>query len=475
MSTMKNILLSVSILPVACRASKDNTYYSDGIANPNIDNPYYWRDSMNVLQDLSQFSKLYVQYHGCTWSAMLGNDDDGDGLYNCGPYNWDEEDLWYLGKTACMRANVAYSLYGILKGDEDLGCRKANFINSFFTTGGVESWIKSMQSLGDLQDFTTNSAVADDDDGDRRELYGDFANAYDKKVIGSYCTSNMPSYDDDYSNSGGGYGECNGCILPTFDGVSSYGVGCAANGKFNMFKYDGVYCNSNNVVKRLDKLRDFNNAVESQKCVPVYDSTSGSYNNNDNNGDDDDSYGGSLQVLQKSRACHSDFTANCPDPYNKLKVYAKALNKATKVTLVGKPKASIAAVIFTALMFLCGTVLLLLTFDSRGRRIRGYWNWMVDLFYGEDDSKECVDDNQNDDDGHGHRETPVSQTPMKRSKRSKSSSRKSPKKSKKGRSKSSSKKSKEMSVEGLDDSYDNYENMDSSGGDRESRRKSPVR
>jgi hypothetical protein len=48
-------------------SEKDNNYYPPGYSNPNVDQEMYWRDSINVLQDLSLFSKLYVKYHSCAY------------------------------------------------------------------------------------------------------------------------------------------------------------------------------------------------------------------------------------------------------------------------------------------------------------------------------------------------------------------------------------------------------------------------
>jgi hypothetical protein len=51
---------------------------------------------------------------------------------------------WYMGCTQCFRANVAYSLYGV-KTDKDApssgsACLSPYYINSFFTTAGIESF-----------------------------------------------------------------------------------------------------------------------------------------------------------------------------------------------------------------------------------------------------------------------------------------------------------------------------------------------
>jgi hypothetical protein len=45
-------------------AYKDNKSYGS-YTNPNVAYDHYWADASNVLQDLSSFDKLYVQYYGC--------------------------------------------------------------------------------------------------------------------------------------------------------------------------------------------------------------------------------------------------------------------------------------------------------------------------------------------------------------------------------------------------------------------------
>jgi hypothetical protein len=68
--TMSKPLLTAVALVVAFStrvvvSEKDNNYYPPGYSNPNVDHEMYWRDSINVLQDLSSFSKLYVKFHSC--------------------------------------------------------------------------------------------------------------------------------------------------------------------------------------------------------------------------------------------------------------------------------------------------------------------------------------------------------------------------------------------------------------------------
>ena len=91
-------------------AVKDDEYYRAGMGNPNVDLKMYWADAHNVLEDLDQFSSLYIQYHNCAWSQNKNQyyeEESGSG---------DESDYWYIDATPTYAANVAYSLYGSFLG-----------------------------------------------------------------------------------------------------------------------------------------------------------------------------------------------------------------------------------------------------------------------------------------------------------------------------------------------------------------------
>jgi hypothetical protein len=55
----------LAALPIAM-ASQDNHFYS-GWRNPNVGNEHYYKDAINVLEDLEagEFSELQIRYHGC--------------------------------------------------------------------------------------------------------------------------------------------------------------------------------------------------------------------------------------------------------------------------------------------------------------------------------------------------------------------------------------------------------------------------
>ena len=55
------------LLAVSALAKQDTAYYN-GYSNPNVKiNEYYYRESVNVMQDLvaGEFEALYIKYHGC--------------------------------------------------------------------------------------------------------------------------------------------------------------------------------------------------------------------------------------------------------------------------------------------------------------------------------------------------------------------------------------------------------------------------
>ena len=203
-----------------------------------------------------------------------------------------------MGQTQCFRANVAYSLYGVLKGATHFGnfCRKSTYINSFFTNYGVESF------------------------GGPLGLDVDTAN--------SYCTSQEPEdgqsenyvdeIDDDYLSSG--------TEFINYQAYTSYGTGCSA-GKFVTDKYSGAFCHGDRYTKTIDTLDTFNSAVESLGCTQIY-SRSGSNRREVEN--EDYNFGGmeAVDVLSFSTACDvRQYPKECPDPYGKKWEYTSNLER----------------------------------------------------------------------------------------------------------------------------------------------------
>jgi len=200
-----------------------------------------------------------------------------------------------MGLAPCYRANVAYSLYGVLKGERDTGCNAKTYINSFFTTQGVETFTEYMQYAG-----TTFSAGNDDG----------YAGG-----VSSICTAedNGAGYDD-------GYGYSHGDNIGT--GYSSYAVGCSSGGQYAEKTFTGQYCTESASSIVTNELKDFNEDMSKIRCKSIYSSQQqGNYNNE----------GASpVEVLAVSRSCSVlEHPNTCPDPHGKLIKYERRLEDST--------------------------------------------------------------------------------------------------------------------------------------------------
>lgn len=220
----------------------------------------------------------------------------------CGVAEAEDEAYWYLGFTECFRANVAYSLYGVLKGEEDQGCNKHTFINSFLTTQGVEAFTQSVQAAGVVfTDDNSNTNNNGDDDENENEV--------DSEYPGGVTSQCFYEEDDDDANQ-----------------EFSNGLGCSGK-SFVQKAYKGTYCKDQSDIKVTDQLSSFNSEIQKTVCVQIYSREAANNNNNNENQDDWDS----LDVLYKSRACDvRQFPKQCPDPYGKLRSYARASARATE-------------------------------------------------------------------------------------------------------------------------------------------------
>lgn len=247
----------------AAGADKDDSYYVLGTGNPNVNEKMYWKDAENVLQDLSQFSALYVRFHHCAWTWNQNKNNADEGV--------EENDYWYMGKIPPMEANVAFSLYGQLSGGSFNGCGKDSFINSFYTTSGFNNFTSAMKSAG-MTGFSSSTTYT-------AECYGGF------------------------------------------------GVGCDGSGGFALHQYSSNLCAPNDVTKTTNTLATLNSAMKSAQCIQIYNkarshSSSSSYDDDDGSSSRS---GTPLALLDYSAACfyQNVFSpeGNCPDPYGMIAYY----------------------------------------------------------------------------------------------------------------------------------------------------------
>jgi hypothetical protein len=272
------------------------------------------------LNDLKNNSACFP-YRFLSWVIPTGGDDDDD---NGGDGN--EDDTWYLGSVPSFRANVAYSLYGILQGEEDRGCSKKTFINSFYTTQGVESFINAMAAAG----MTDSFAYVD---GDSQDNGGGDPTSTCYQIDYDSNDNNQEEEADDAVDDGGerrrrrlnnnNNDYVHGAKYNSY--TASYGLGCTDRSHsrhphtFAMQSYTGDYCDANAVVAIKDDLQDFNNRLSETTCVLIYaQGDSGYYDEDNHDSGDSDS---ALALLATSKNCNVyDGSGTCPDPYGKLKL-----------------------------------------------------------------------------------------------------------------------------------------------------------
>jgi hypothetical protein len=301
------LLVAVALFAVPAQADKDSNPYPWG-SNPNNAYKMYWKDSPNVLEDLDQFSALYIKIHnGCVWSEYgLGTSYDDDGE------NHDGDEQWYMTRTQPFRANTAFSLYGTLRsGFSGWGgnCNKKTYINSFFTLMGADTIVDAL-NMG-VQAFPDN-------DG-----YG-----------AAYCYEyDGESQDDDESGSGDNNDD---------NEAGSTTMGCKADGTFVTATFSGDDCDGNYFMNITDDLDDYNQAMNKASCQQVWnykknyvqdasrralknaDSGRALEQNDDAQNDDNaaaqqtSTYGSIAEtLLMTSFACDLELYPNgqCPDPY----------------------------------------------------------------------------------------------------------------------------------------------------------------
>jgi hypothetical protein len=231
----------------------------------------------------------------------------------------------------CNRANAAFSVYGVLKGEEDTGCNAKTYINSFFTTSGAETFTQYMEYAG------ASFSGANDDQAEE---------------VSSACTAeageNYAAADDGYQyrhneNVGRGY--------------TSYSLACTADGRYVEKAFTGQYCKETENSRVTDKLATFNTEMAQIQCTEIY--RSGGNNNNNNNGE-----ASALNLLTLSESCDVlEYPHSCPDPYGKLVRYEIKLEDSAELAQnQRKDRLRKAA---SWMMLLIGALLILLSLMSR--------------------------------------------------------------------------------------------------------------
>jgi hypothetical protein len=279
-------------------------------------------DGTTILNDLSKYSKLYVSYNNCAWSPYVADNNNA-----CGANN---DNYWYMGLSECFRANVAYSLYGVLQGEEDKGCNKHTFINSFFTTSGVSTFTNYMATAGvaftEVEEGAAEissscEAVQNENNGEQAEGAVENTN-YNNVKVNAMSTSS--------------------------------GVGCAdRSNQFVMKSYGGAYCDEREVLEVTDTLDTFNKDLSQVNCIAIYDDEAVA----DEEGNQQNNNGGATALLAYSEPCNVHlYSSQCPDPYGKIGRDAAA--SAHTMAFNEHPRREVVKTVFSWLLMCFGWVLI---------------------------------------------------------------------------------------------------------------------
>jgi len=287
--TMMMLLLALISLPPLIHAVQDaNAPWGD---NPPRKFDMYWREPGNVLEDLDQFSALYIRQVGCMWSeyGYSNYDDDGE--------NRDGDENWYQGRTTSFRANAAYSLYGIKRSLHFPGLRKCSrhtYINTFITNNGADAILNITGRLSSTDDF-----------------YSGYGHAYCYEADNDDNERELGSGDQDNDNS------------------LSTTMGCSLNGyKYAMAIFRGGYCDGKYFLNTTDSMKDYNKDMSSVKCDKIWDYST-AYNKRQRVDTPAD------YLLEESSSCSNYmYDGRCPDPYGVNKAYKKAISRGGGGTLI---------------------------------------------------------------------------------------------------------------------------------------------
>jgi hypothetical protein len=207
--------------------------------------PSYEHNEVDVLKgiDSGGYDQIYIHYHGCVWSEF------GDG-YGCGDDNnheVEDDATWYMGRTQCYRANVAYALYGIRSDDKRKKhpsniCKKRRyFINSFFTLNGMEDFGRTV-GLANGGDASSYCTMEENENGENNNNAEGDDNVNQQRQHGEIINANAHSY-------------------------TTY---CTEHRKFVTALFGGSYCSDKRNLQSIDSLDALNSELDSMGCLLVY-------------------------------------------------------------------------------------------------------------------------------------------------------------------------------------------------------------
>jgi hypothetical protein len=267
----------------------------------------YQSDPLNLLRSIQigEYDKIFVQYHRYVWSEYGDNNNDDDESGCKGDGN-EDDNPWYMGRTQCYRANVAYSLYGVQTGDKapNDACRKRYYVNTFIPNNGIVDFGNAL-GLNNDGDATSQCVLVEEDDDNN---------------------DNDNDNDDNNDDDGGNRNNSFQHNVELYPNAHSYTAYCAS-GRFVTAQFNGAFCTGKGGLELMDTLSDLNNELNEADCVLAYsigdenDSNERRQleeeeeeNSSDENREEDN--GGLRDLLAYSSTCSIlEYPNGCPDPF----------------------------------------------------------------------------------------------------------------------------------------------------------------
>lgn len=319
---------------VSTNASWFGNADDDQAISVNNDFEKFWVDAIDIANNLDDYDKLWIHPHKCVWSECAVDDTD-DGYMGD---NRDGDEQWYQYRTQGFCANAAYSLYGRKKNEFSFrGCSRGHFLNSFFTYGGADTLLKSIDQTPVLYNHNNGEDDANDD------YNGDDGNNDDDASTNAACV------EIDYEESDGdGDGDGDDSNSGSNDNNQySATLGCNSDGNYNIAAFKSSSCDGNYFTSIVDEFEEYNNQHNAIGCHKIYDSNL------------EVSVDNILTLLNNSWSCDLRlYPGGCPDPWGTKKNFDFALRT---IAHGGNPNLAYKNMIWTTPLHIISTVLLLLT------------------------------------------------------------------------------------------------------------------
>jgi len=295
----------------------------------------------DILDNLAEYDKFWVEVkhpHGasgsCVWSeCKTGYTNSNDDQYGDGR---DGDEQWYQYRTQSFCANAAYSLYGRKKSDWNpmgfIGCSRRHYINSFFTYGGADNLLKSLEKVPKLyydSDYYYENQASQVNGGNQDNNNQDDGQNYYTEPSNADCLAYYdyapPDMDDDYAqwqNGGNNNNNQNRELSSGSEDYSQQGysstLGCSGDGKYVMSIFQGNSCDGNNFIQDINKFRAYNRQHNHVGCHSLWHS-----------GSSETTYENMRELLSNSWSCDTKvYPHQCPDPYGEKARYEYALRTA---------------------------------------------------------------------------------------------------------------------------------------------------